>query len=189
MLIFASTLVSEGLRWLCHCSVPTSSLEWIFVSFPQHPLQMRQLRLREGQSTSQSCTAPKRQRWDVNMGSSNSRAQRRSHVCSEPSVPHCFLLVLSLASFPPAPRTPSPHLVFGLPSSGHTSLSSFQRRGPTGRPAHVRKFQPREPTQARDSEQPVALEETETWLSVGGVVTGDLKSCHFLGSPEGTGRS
>lgn len=123
------------------------------------------------------------------MGSSNSRAQRRSHVCSEPSVPHCFLLVLSLASFPPAPRTPSPHLVFGLPSSGHTSLSSFQRRGPTGRPAHVRKFQPREPTQARDSEQPVALEETETWLSVGGVVTGDLKSCHFLGSPEGTGRS
>lgn len=35
----------------------------------------------------------------------------------------------------------------------------------------------------------MALEETETWLAGGGVVTGDLKSHHFLGFPEGTGRS
>lgn len=53
----------------------------------------------------------------------------------------------------------------------------------------MRKFQPREPSRAWDSEQPVALGETETWLVGGGVVTGDLKSCHFLGPQEGTGRS
>lgn len=53
----------------------------------------------------------------------------------------------------------------------------------------MRKFQPREPSRAWDSEQPAALGETETWLVGGGVVTGDLKSCHFLGPQEGTGRS
>lgn len=31
----------------------------------------------------------------------------------------------------------------------------------------------------------MALEETETWLAGGGVVTGNLKSRHFLGLPRG----
>ncbi|KAL1788988.1 basic leucine zipper transcriptional factor ATF-like 2 isoform X1 [Sigmodon hispidus] len=54
--------------------------------------------------------------------------------------------------------------------------------------AHVRKFQPREQAKAKDSEQPVALGENETGCAGGGVVTGDLKSHHFPGPPEGTER-
>lgn len=149
------------------------------------PLQMRKLRLREGKSPSQSCTAPANQ----NLGSCNCRDQGFSRIPCEPSVPTGFLLALSMAACPPSPRTPLPTPGIQAPSSRHPPPSSFQRRGPIGRPVCVRKFQPHEPTQAWDSEQPVALGETETWLAGGGVVTGDLKSCHFLGFPEGTGRS
>lgn len=150
---------------------------------------MRKLRLRGGKLPSQSFTAPMCQRWAVNLGSYNCRAQSFSHNPCEPLVPRCLLLLAqSLAACLPLPNTlPTPGLQ--PPSSGNSPPSSFQRRGPTGRPVHVRKFQPREPTQAQDSEQPVALGETETWLAGGGVVTGDLKSCHFLGPLEGLGRS
>lgn len=153
------------------------------------PLQMRKLRLREGKSPSQSCTAPANQRWTVNLGSCNCRDQGFSCIPCEPSVPHWLPLGSVHGSLPSLSQNTPPHTWHPGSSSRHPPPSSFQRRGPTGRPVRVRKFQPHEPTQAWDSEQPVALGETETWLAGGGVVTGNLKSCHFLGFPEGTGRS
>lgn len=63
------------------------------------------------------------------------------------------------------------------------------REGANRKAVHVRKFQPREQAGAKDSEQRVALGETETGCAGGGVVTGDLKSHHFLGPPEGIGRA
>lgn len=127
----------------------------------------------------------------MTLGPSDSRAQRLSctPVCLQSPVVSCWLCPRQPALHPAFPGRPSPHLGCGLPSSGHPPLSSSPRRGPTGKPVHIRKFQPREPARARDSEQPAALEETETWLAGGGVVTGDLRSHHFLGFPECTQRS
>ena len=150
---------------------------------------MRKLRLREDKSPSQSCAAPTSQKWAVTLAPAIVEPRGPPTAPVSPQCPTGFSSWLCRWQ-PACPLLEQPpHTWPSAPLVWPPSPSSSQRRGPTGRPVHVRKFQPREPSRARDSEQPVALGETETWLVGGGVVTGDLKSCHFLGPQEGTGRS
>lgn len=84
------------------------------------------------------------------------------HLASPPERPSCCF-----------PCPPSPIL---LPE-----------KGPNRKAVHARKFHPREKARARDSGQPMALGETETGCAGGGVVTGDLRSHHFLGPHRALG--
>lgn len=138
---------------------------------------MKKLKFREDESPSQSCTAPV---WTVDLGSPSDYRGSFMHTPTANTLP---LLQVPVPGCLPA-RPGDTVLLFLL-----STLHQSSREGGLRKAAHVRKFQPREQARAKDSGQPKALGETETGCAGGGVVTGDLKSHHFLELPEGTGRA